>query len=70
MQREEIELFFKASRTVAVGIPSSDINRDRPYFYFGTIIELTNEYLVIQYKDGLKKIRFSEIEDIHFAEVR
>lgn len=66
MQRQDIDLFFKSGKPVAIGIPSDRWNR--PFYFYGIITELEQNYLVIKHRNGLKKILLSEIEDIHFTD--
>ena len=65
MQKQDIEHFFKSGKSVAIGIPSDGWNR--PFYFYGIITEIEDKFLVIRHRNGLKKILFSEIEDIHFS---
>ncbi len=62
MKRNFFEPFI--NQKVAVGV--HHYSEDRPFYYYGILIELGDTYLILQFgTTGIKQINFSDILDIH-----
>ncbi len=60
MKRELLEEYY--NKRVAIAVE----NESRRYFWFyGTLVELTDEYLILKYKTGMKRLPLNEIANIH-----
>jgi hypothetical protein len=62
MKKKYLNKFL--NRRVAVGVPHE--TKKIPFFYFGTMIDLTNEYLVLEIQDGVKQIFLKDIIEVQF----
>ena len=62
MEKRFLEPYF--NKQVAIGVPHH--TRPRPFFYYGKLIELTDVYIILQFKSGIKQIPIAEIVDVHF----
>ena len=69
MRREDRE-FLKPlkGKHVAVGVPHKI--EDRPYFFYGTLIDITHDSLILQLRAGIKEINLREIVDVHEVQER
>lgn len=64
MDKELIEPFFGKDLDVVVGVPHA--TKPKPFYYYGRIVKLTNEHLILKFDKGIKQIRLEDIIDIHY----
>ena len=64
IERQEIEGFL--NQYVSVGIPHL-VYENQLFFHTGQLTELTDEYVKIQTKSGLKLIPLDQIREIRIA---
>ena len=62
MEKKFLVQYF--NKQVAIGVPHT--SRPRPFFYYGKLIELTDQYLILQLVSGIKHIEITDIIDVHF----
>ena len=60
MKKELLEEYY--NKRVAVATENA---RGRYFWYYGVLSELTDEYLILKYKTGMKRIPLSDIANIH-----
>ena len=61
MEKEFLEPY--SYKEVVVGVPHA--TSPKPFFYYGKLIKLTDTYLLLQFKSGIKQIQIADIIDIH-----
>ena len=72
MHKKEFKRFL--GKHVAVGVPHR--SEDRPFFFFGRLINVTDDAVLLERKfklykiEGLKQIPMDLIIDIHISEPR
>jgi ferredoxin-fold anticodon binding domain-containing protein len=59
--KEYIEGFL--GKIIDVGIPH--LYEERLFYYTGELLELTDEYLILKKKDGIKQIQLKNIVEIN-----
>lgn len=64
MSRETYVKFL--GELVEIGIPHW--SEPRPFYITGTVVEVNEEYLVLDYCKGARQIKFLDIVDIHIKE--
>ena len=60
MKRELLEEYY--NKRVAVATENA---RGRYFWFYGTLAELTDEYLILKYKTGMKRLLLGDIANIH-----
>lgn len=61
MEKRFLEPYY--NKPVAIGVPHN--SRPRPFFYYGKLIEITDSFIILQFKSGVKQIQIADIVDIH-----
>jgi ferredoxin-fold anticodon binding domain-containing protein len=59
--KEYLEDFL--GKIIDVGIPH--LYEERLFYYTGELLELTDEYLILKKKDGIKQIQLKNIVEIN-----
>ncbi len=60
MNEKNIRKFL--GKEVAIGVPH--YTEDRPFYYYGRIIEMNTATLIIEMSNGFKLIKYKDIIDI------
>ena len=60
MKEENITQFL--GKKVSVGVPH--YTEDRPFYYYGLVIDMDKDHLIIKMKKGFKQINYEDIIDI------